>query len=60
MLLERMIANWKTTVGGAAVTGVLLYVLNSWHCQLPSGLAGWIAWSAAVLPAIGGMLAKDK
>lgn len=56
---ERALLHWKTSSVGVALTGVALYVLNSWHCQLPGGVAGWLAWASVAGPAVLGLLAKD-
>jgi hypothetical protein len=58
-MIDRMLGHWKTTGGGVALSAIGLYVLNSWNCQIPSGIVGWAAWGSVAGPAILGMLAKD-
>ncbi len=55
-LLLRL-AQWRTTASGLAITGVLVYLWNSFECKIPSD---WTAWVAVALPAILGLLARDK
>ena len=55
-MLERL-AHLKTTTAGIAISGVFFLVFSSLGCKLPGD---WLSWGAATLPAILGILAKDK
>lgn len=55
-LLARLL-QWRTTAAGFAITGVLIYLWNSFDCKTPED---WSAWVAVALPTILGLLARDK
>jgi hypothetical protein len=57
-MLARLTA-WKTTLGGLAITGVLMTTLGSFGCQFPSTVTGWMAWGSLALPTLLGALSKD-
>lgn len=60
MILERALLHWKTSAIGVGLTAAAVYVLNSWHCQYPTSVVGWMAWGSTAGPAILGLLSKDK
>ena len=55
-IVDRL-THWKTSVSGVAISAALVYVLQSWHCQLPSD---WMAWGLTAAPAVLGILSKDQ
>jgi hypothetical protein len=59
-MLDRLLGHWKTSAAGVGLSGVGLYVLQSWDCKVPQGMVGWLAWASVAAPAILGILAKDK
>lgn len=59
-LLQRLTQHPKTTIAGVGLGAVFYYVLDSWHCQMPSGATGWFAWVVVAGPVVLGMIAKDK
>lgn len=52
---DRLLA-WKSSASGVAISGLLVYVFNSFECKLPSD---WMVYLTTVLPTILGILSKD-
>lgn len=53
-ILDR-IKHLPSTATGLAVGGVIVYVLKSWGCTLPSD---WLTWGLGLLGALPGIFAK--
>ena len=54
--MKNRILAWKSSASGVAISGLMVYVFNSFDCKLPSD---WMVYMTTILPTILGLLAKD-
>lgn len=55
-LLDRLVANWKTTAGGVlAIAGVIVSSLTTGYPSMK-----WCPIATAIVAGLTGLLAKDK
>ena len=55
--LMTRITSWRTTTIGVTGTAAAVYLWNSFGCKAPDS---WATWSVMALPALVGLLMKDK
>lgn len=53
-LFDRL-SHLPTTFAGLAVGGIVIYILKSFGCALPSD---WLVWVTGIVTALPGLLAK--
>lgn len=55
-LADRLFKSWRTSTVGVTGTAVAVYLFTALGCRWPTGAE----WTAVILPALVGILTKEK